>query len=382
MYSMRKMLLLLALTLPCLAVQAAVVPHFYRVDMPVAEGQSRDEAMQQALEVMLARLGGKDVLNERAPFAKAFEDPRSLMRRMGSAEHGGIEVDFEPSQLRDLMAEARRPMLGPTRPGVMLWAVESGGLGDEFLSQDSTWAAAMNKAAAHRAVALSYPLIDLQDRAAVSEASIVEAERATLVEATERYEASAALALHVREAGDGWALNWHLWLNDQAHSGRITADTPEQAADELMLTVANHVFSQYAVPAARAGDSSKWVIVVDSVQGLDAFASLQRTLQQLGSQVAPQLLGISGSQVRLSFEFPGSEEQLVRLLALDQRLIRTDPPAPPVPRPQPVAQPALVGAELGGIEGGEALDEVAEEPVAPTAEPPAPAANTLYFRWR
>ncbi|WP_394243692.1 DUF2066 domain-containing protein [Halopseudomonas laoshanensis] len=393
MYSMRKILLLLALILAPVTLQAAVVQSFYQVQLPVAEDQPRDEVMRQALEVMLTRLGGSEALSKPERFDKALADPSTMMRRMGSTDDGGVDVEFEPAQLRELMSAARQPMLGPTRPGVMLWAVEERALGNEFLNPGGEWAEVLSAAAQHRAVALSFPLIDLQDRAEVSEEAIVEADKATLVKATERYEASAALAVHITQQTAGWKLDWNLWLDDEAGKGSISAETPEQAADELMLRVANQVFSQYAVSSASAGDLGSWIIVVDDVKGLDAFASLQRILQQLGSQVMPQLQAINGSQVRLKFDFPGSEAQLQRLLALDQRLIKTQAPAPEPAPAMPVSlavsDPAVEGETVG--EGADAETQVdgsggsaSPEPelVPPPAPTPEPAANTLYYRWR
>lgn len=393
MYSMRKIVLLLALVLAPVTLQAAVVQGFYQVQLPVAEDQSRDDVMSEALEVMLTRLGGSGALKERGRFDQALKDPRSVMRRMGSAEGGGLDVEFEPAQLRELMTAARQPMLGPTRPGVMLWAVEESGLGNEFLNSAGNWAEVLSAAARHRAVALSLPLHDLQDRTDVSEKTIVEADRATLVQATARYDASAALALQITQQSSGWKLDWHLWLDEEAGKGSISAETPEQAADQLMLQVANQVFAQYAVSAARTDELSSWIIVVDNVQGLDAFASLQRILQQLGSQEVPQLLAIDGSLVRLKFDFPGSEGQLQRLLALDQRLIKSKPPEPPRPAAAllssaPVSAPGIDGVTLNepvGVDGrGVAVEAESAMPPLATAPrpPPEPAANTLYYRWR
>lgn len=399
MYSMRKMLLLLVLMLAPVIAQAAVAQSFYQVQLPVAEGQARDDVMREALEVMLARLGGSDALRERGRFDKVLADPRSVIRRMGSTADGGVDVEFEPSQLRELMSAARQPMLGPTRPGVMLWAVEEGELGNEFLNSAGDWAEILSAAARHRAVALSFPLIDLKDRAGVSEETIVGADQTALVEATGRYEASAALALHITQQSAGWKLDWNLWLDDEAGKGSISAETPEQAADELMLRVANQVFSQYSISSAPADGLDSWIIVVDDVRGLDAFASLQRVLQQLGSQVLPQLLAIDGSQVRLNFDFPGSEAQLLRLLALDQRLIKTQAPVPePEIQPEPVTAMSASIPENAPAVDREAASEAARADTAmdglaapersepelgpPPAPAPEPAANTLYYRWR
>jgi len=47
---------------------------------------------------------------------------------------------FEPAQLRDLMSAAGATDAGAHAAGVMLWAVEQGTLGDEFLASGGSWA--------------------------------------------------------------------------------------------------------------------------------------------------------------------------------------------------------------------------------------------------
>lgn len=381
MNSLRKLFLLSVLLLPAV-VNAAVINDFYRVQLPQAEEQPREELMREALEVMLVRLGGAQALATNAGIDEALKEPRNLMRRIAARDGGGVDVEFEPGQLRDLLAAAQRPMLGPTRPGVMLWATEATTFGDEFVGQAGEWGTALSGAAQHRAVGLSFPLVDLEDRSQVSEADIAAANGEVLVAATQRYDASAALALHIQQRGEGWQLDWHLWLNDKSESGQIRAEDADQAADELMLLVANQVFSQYAVPAKPRGEMQKWQIVVEDIQGLDAFASLQRILQQLGSQVSPQILSISAGQVRMAFDFPGSEDQLERLLALDQRLIRTEAPAPkPVEPVAEVPTTAINVLEDDPILLPEVAESELEAPEPPAADP-VPESNVLYYRWR
>ncbi|MFN3581238.1 MAG: DUF2066 domain-containing protein, partial [Pseudomonas sp.] len=124
MNSLRKLFLLSVLLLPAV-VNAAVINDFYRVQLPQAEEQPREELMREALEVMLVRLGGAQALATNAGIDEALKEPRNLMRRIAARDGGGVDVEFEPGQLRDLLAAAQRPMLGPTRPGAMLWATEA-----------------------------------------------------------------------------------------------------------------------------------------------------------------------------------------------------------------------------------------------------------------
>lgn len=401
MYQLRRkisLLLLASLLLPA-ALHAAVLDNFYRVEIPAAQEQSRDQALREAFELMLARQAGSEAVGS-DKLESALQDPTAYMRRIAGTEDGGVRVEFEPASLRNLLVEAGLPMLGPNRPTVMLWAVENGVVGGELLSQGSEWASALSSAAQRRAVALSLPLADLEDRSLVDVQAVEQADAAILKKASERYDASAVLALTIGGEPGEPILNWHWWLNDQADSGRITADSQAAAADQLMFAVAGRVFDQYAVAPSNTTQASSWEVVVEGIDSVDKFAGLQRTLQQLGSKQVPRVLDVSGDQVRLALDFSGTESQLERLLALDQRLRRM--PAPePAPQPLPEAQPEQATddspagqvdrsledgvAAAGEVDLGETAEadmEVSAEPeIAPQPEPET-TQNIMYFRWR
>jgi hypothetical protein len=326
-------LLLLAVLLMPNALQAAVLENFYRIDMAGAPDQTRDQAMSAAFELMLVRQAGSAGAESQA-LETARQDPKAFMRRIAGAEAGGVRIEFESATLRGLLTDAGLPMLGPNRPTVMLWAVEKGVLGTDHLSQGSDWVTILNDAASRRAVALSLPLVDLEDRSLVAVENVSQANEQVLKQASKRYDASAVLALTIEGDADAPVLNWHWWLNDQMDSGRITAQSPAAVADQLMLAVADRVFEQYAVAPAASAEGSDWEVVVDGIDSVDEFAGLQRTLQQLGSKNPPQVLSVDGDQVRLALDFSGTEVQLERLLALDQRMRRMPAPAPEPLLPQ------------------------------------------------
>lgn len=395
-------LLLCTAALASLPVAAAVLDDLYQVRLVQEEGQSRDEAMREAATVMLQRLAGNKVDLQRPAIATALQTPQELMRRIGSAEGGQLRIEFEPDAVGRVLRDADQPALGRNRPGIVLWAVETGELGDRTLNPVAPWALRLKQAAQHRAVALSFPLGDLQDMALVSEEQIRQASQQELIEASERYPAEGTLALTIAGEDEQTTLSWTLWLNDQRDSGRISG-TAEQAADELMRRLADAVFEQYAIPAGTAagGELSGWQLQVEGIDSVAAYSGLLRMLRQLGTQQQPRLLAIDGDTVLLQVSFPGSEAQLERMLNLDMRLQRI--PEPP-PKPEPVVEPepaldmtptAPADDGFADIEGELAIDHLpaaaagsADEPEAALPEqvqpvqPPAPALPTLYFRWR
>ena len=379
---------------------AAVLESLYQVQLTQEQGQSREEAMRAATVLMLQRLSGEGIDLKRDPIVKALESPQELMSRIGTADEHQLRIQFEPAALARVLTQAGQPLLGPNRPGIMLWAVEAAELGDRALSPVSPQALLLKRAAQHRAVALSFPLGDLQDMGLVSEQDIRQADREKLLEASARYPVEGALALVVSGNEDSTELQWNLWLNEQHKSGRIRGSAP-QAADELMQTLANLVFTQYAIPAATPGDHTEWQLQVDGVNGVAAYSGLMGMLRRLGTQQQPQMLEIDGDRVLLKVSFPGTEEQLERMLDLDMRLQRVPAPEPepePIAEPQPQSELQQGPDQELGETGPDASPALVEEPLtepqtalqepepAPELAAPAPPAKpelpTLYFRWR
>ncbi|MFD1700307.1 DUF2066 domain-containing protein [Halopseudomonas phragmitis] len=375
---MRTALMILALLVP-VGVSAAVLDDLYKVEVSGEEGQSREDQIRLAAAIVLERLAGPDLNLSRAPFAEALAEPRNLVRRTAAGADGVVDIEFEPSALRELLTRAALPMLGRNRPGVLLWGVEAGVLGDELLVQGAPWAELLNQAARQRAVALDLPLADLQDRSQVTESMIREASQESLLQASERYPSEAVLALAIAQQGETWQLNWTLWLNEQRDSGRVSDADQAQAADSLMRALAAAVFKQYAVSATPDGELQGWTLVVNGINGVNDYASLQRTLQQLGAQAAPRLLSVQGDRAVLAFDFSGTEAQLVRLLALDQRLLRVSAPIPE-PTPQLVPQPTSLDELEPVVET--AADEVGETVVETTTPSARNDLRTLYYRWQ
>ncbi|MEJ6656075.1 MAG: DUF2066 domain-containing protein [Pseudomonas sp.] len=394
-----RLLLVCIVALASFNLWAAVLDDLYKVELTQAEGQSRDEVMRDATIVMLQRLAGGDIALQRGPVAAALKAPQELMRRIGSAEDGKVRIEFEPDALSGVLREAGLSALGRNRPGILVWAVEAGELGDRSMSPVSPWALLLQEAAAHRGVALSFPLGDLQDMSQVNEQVIREASRDELLEASERYPAEGTLVLTIAGKDEQAALDWTLWLNDQSSSGRITG-TAAAAADELMTGMADAVFAQYSIPAASAEDVSGWRLHVEGINSAADYSKLLRMVRQLGSQQQAKVVAIDGDTVLLQVRFPGNESQLERLLNLDMRLQRIPEPIPePEPESAPLAleQPTDENAAVVDSESMDMSDlapasaaESAEAGALPPAEaeqaapvvPAAPAIPTLYFRWR
>lgn len=353
---------LVSLCLPLLS-QAAVVESLYQVDVPPRAEADQSAQLSTATQVMLERLAGAGVKTDGGPLAEVLAEPTRVTRQIGSlGDDGALRVEFDPLLLREALGKAKVPVLGRNRPGILVWAVQGDDYSQDFLGAASEMGQALKTAGRYRGVALMQPLADLQDRADVSEQDVLDANQDVLEAASERYANEGVLALAVSRDGEGWATNWTLWLNDRKLTGKASSDDPLAIADELMQAVAAEVHRQYAVGGATAdAPVSGWQLEVSGINSVDAFANLQRTLQQLGMEQQPSLLSVKDDRVHFSVDFAGDRAQLERMLMLDQRLVEVDPPA----------------AESAEVPESDVLAEPAADAIEPAEQ-----VNTLYYRWR
>jgi len=350
---------LFSLCLPLLS-QAAVVESLYQVDVPPRAEADQAAQLQVAAQVMLERLAGANAKVDSGPLADILAQPGQVTRQIGSlGEDGALRVEFDPLLLRDALGKAKVPVLGRNRPGILVWAVEGDAYSQDFLAASGEMGQALKTAARYRGVVLTQPLADLQDRAGVSEQDVLDADQAVLAEASQRYASEGVLALTVAREDDSWALSWTFWLNDRKLTGKAENPDPLAVADELMRAVAAEVHQQYAVGGlAGAAPVAGWVLEVSGINSIDAFADLQRTLQQLGMETLPSLLSVRDDQVRFRVDFAGDRAQLERMLMLDQRLVEVDAPEVETAPTESLAETAPSSAEA------------------------AEQGDTLYYRWR
>jgi len=381
----RPLLFTLLFVLPLMS-SAAVLEALYQVDVPPAEGAQQAVQLDTATRVMLQRLAGSELDFDKGPLAAVMAEPSSVTRRIGALdEAGGMQVEFDPLLLRDALAKADVPMLGRNRPGILVWAVQSTALGDDFLLPGSEMGQALRDAARYRGVALMQPLADLQDRTSVTETDVLKAEKSVLQEASERYSSEGMLALQVNQQESVWALQWTVWLNDKEATGKAQSEDPREAADQLMQALADAVFAQYAVTSVPGDQVTGWRLHIRGVNGLDQFSRLQRMLQQMGTQSVPQLVSMRGDEVIFTFDFPGDEAQLQRMLMLDQRLVPVEPPAEPTPAV--VASGPETAVDPGDTVAAVTPANASADPVPAAADTVVPAApqdtrKSLYYRWR
>jgi len=289
-------------------VHAAQVSGLYEGQVPVS-GKQADErvaALGAALRQVLSKLTG--LAQPSGPVLEvAVAEPERLVQQFRYLDTPGAEVAlalwarFDQGFVDALLANAALPRWGGQRPGLLAWVEVVGAEGPELVAADggAGLAAALSRRAWERGLALTFPLLDLDDRVRVSAGGLWALSAEDVVSVSARYDPGATLVGRVESTGAGaWEARWRLYEAGATHVFESRGLTPAATAASALDAVADALAARYVVSGA-AGEGAALAVEVVGVRNLDDYA---RALEYLGGLDAIEVLRLSGaSGERLAF---------------------------------------------------------------------------------
>lgn len=344
-------LLVLCLSLLCLPALAAPVSDLYQVREAVADQQAetRDAAMQRALQTLVQRLTGDAKALQSPALEGLRKDPQQIVSQYGY-DGDALLVEFDPGSTERQLRQAGLALWGSNRPAILTWWLSESPEGSQLIGESQSAAATLRQAAQHRGLPLRLPLADLSEQLLATPESLLAGDPQALREASERYAADALLAVQASESGGAWQGQWRLWLGDEREQGQAAAADPAALADAILLAVSERLAPRFVV---KPGAAQSLEVVIEGAD-LARFSALERLLEPF----AARLLEVDGQ--RLIYQVNASVEQLRAQLALGQL--------------QEVAAPL---AEADADADAE-TDAETGEPAAPLVQP---RRDQLHFRW-
>jgi hypothetical protein len=335
---MSRSLLVLLFILLALPARAAVVRDLYQAQVPVA-AQSPAElkrAARAGLAEVLVRVSGRSdaaghtALKDSLSRADRYIEQYRYDTVAASPGEGGeapapqpvVQISFSPTQIQSLLRQAQLPIWGANRPTLMVWLALDEGGARTLVSEDShpELVAALRAEARRRGLLLSFPLLDLDDLAAVTTDLVWQMETARLVEASQRYRADGVLAGRMAQLpGDRWLGGLRLHVGDE----RIDRDGEGSSLEAYLVPsidwVADTLASRYAVVNEGSGPGA----VLLELANVASYADYSRVLAYVGrlpqvNSVIP--VQVEGDVLLLRLDITGGLAQLQRALALDPRL--------------------------------------------------------------
>lgn len=317
-------------------IQAAEVSKLDEADIVVTSRANdvKAKALAEALAaVFLKNSGTPAVLNH--PLVKSqLKQPEVLLTQYGYLEQNGellLKANFDHQRIINTLRQADLPVWGAQRPLTLLWLALDDGPEKVLLADSATSELRQEVALAssNKGIPLLLPVMDLDDLMGVNVTDVRGMFVEPVAKGSERYQADYFAIVDVEPQGSG--IHFTVGLFDKTRTNGVlqpllrqqgqAADYP-QATEAIMGLLANYFVSQYAIAATGEGNEAE--VTFMGLNNMTQIVALESYLRQLSAIKSIKVSRIKNDAVTYQVQLFGTQEDLKRLLNIDNRLNAID----------------------------------------------------------
>lgn len=314
---------------------AEEVSNLYTARVPWSpdDRAGRDRAYELALRGVLIRATGSRDADRDPALLSLFNDPAELVLGFRSAANNTIWVSFDGSAINERLQAANKPVWASDRPLTLVWlAVDRGRRGRTILASSDSAAAdssgrsadpneylreRLELAAQRRGIPLTLPLVDARDREALEFADVWGGFDEQILDASRRYNATSVLVGRLSTAGGQSSIRW-VW--HFAGDRRESTGSVEQTVDQ----VANSMAQRFAI--VGTAERMTLALEVSGINSVEIYGSLLQFLKSLPQVKAADITLLAGDTIQFQISAIGTNEQFMRGLESNRRLIPMSSP--------------------------------------------------------
>lgn len=331
---MMKKLLLISILSGCFVWQTATayrVRDLYTGTVPVQSKSAVDRAraLPQAMLQVLVKVSGNPkvdafpLIDEQLKNAVAYLQQYSYQHQdeQNSAPLL-LRVQFEKQGVQQILKTAGQAIWAADRPQLVTWVnwVHKQGADTELLNNNTDLARDITRAADTRGVALIFPMLDLQDMAAVSVADVAALHIARLEQAAERYGSQNLLIGQlVENAENAWQATWILVLQGQRLRWQFEGESAQQVIQAGINRVANAMAARFAVVEESQEDNVTYIRVAN-LENAVQYAKVMKYLQGLAVVKDVEVMQVAPTFVVFQLQLNSSLRSLEQAIALNTLL--------------------------------------------------------------
>jgi hypothetical protein len=176
---------------------------------------------------------------------------------------------------------------------------------------------------------LLYPLLDLEDRQAISADRVWQGDDAGVRRASARYGADSVLVGRVRRTDpQGWSVHWTHLLRGAAAQTETRGTTVEAALEAGVAWMADRMAGGSGAAAAgrvAGGSASGSVLVVEQVRSVEDYARVSAHLAGIDLLEKPVLVQVEPDRLLFQISPRASHDALVQALSAGTMLAPVGP---------------------------------------------------------
>ncbi len=330
---------------------AAEVTTLYEVAVPVS-GQGpveRGRAIREAFAEVLVKVSGDRDTPSQAALKDAFTDTLRYVQqyryhklpRQGG-EPGDVElptlelrISFDPRAVNQLLFDTGNPVWGRARPTTLIWLAVQDQTSRFMVGSDSgrTLQDEIVLEARRRGIPVLFPLLDLEDRAAVHFTDVWGNFQDSILAASRRYQSEAVLVgrLYHRQGGE-WEARWTLYSDAEPQYWSATASEASAVLAAGIDSTADSLALRFAQRGGGSADRVS-ILAVSAIHTLKDYARVLDYLESIDPVSSLQVSRVEGDHVFFRLRIRGDESGLRQAIAFGGTLAPDAGPPPPADEP-------------------------------------------------
>ena len=318
-------------------VYAAVVKNLYEAEVAITDHGKKalEEASLAALSEVLVKASGSIEVLQNPGIAAELVSARSYVQQYAYNRDQDASGDltarfeFDESVISRLITDSGAPLWSANRPPVVVWIAVQGPHGRQLASRDATPEMMLNlqQDFARRGIPARFPLLDLQDTAALSIDEVWGLQSSPMIQASGRYGVEDILAARVTVLSTGeWVGDWTYMSKNNRVDRSVGADSLEMFITAGVSLVAEQMARKYAIVAAGSDDDSI-LISISGVNNYVQYVDLVAWLESLELIKHANVEKIQAGQVELRLISRAQANQLRKTIELNKNLLPVSPTA-------------------------------------------------------
>lgn len=315
------------------AVYADASANLYAATVPIANQTTaaQNAAFSAALSNVMIKVSGNPGITSVPVVATALKQAPQWVQSYNytAADNSQIAVQFDSSQINQLLASANQPVWTGARPQTLVWLATNDNNQSQLIGSDSNSVLPklISDDAAQRGLTVVFPLIDLQDLAIVSTQSITQYQPDAIRQASARYVHDDVLLANISSPtanSTNWQVDWTLLLNGAKVDWQTQAPDEKTAVAQGMDQFANNIFTQHQTQSAAQPQDSNITLTVYGINSLQGYSSVSQYLQQLSPIQSVSLATMAADHVVFDITLNSSLQALSDAITSGNVLIPAD----------------------------------------------------------
>jgi len=238
-----------------------------------------------------------------------------------------LVLDFAGEAIQRFLRNNHLPIWPANRPTSVIWLVIDSAQGRVLVDANNFPEAKLASIQSGRRrglPTLTLPLLDLEDRAAISTSQLWRGDVEVIQKASERYQSDSTIVARLSQGSQGqWRANWTLYYQGRSIVFDSIGAELNDVIAEGIDKVAEQFAKQYSV-ILDGGAGKQIALQVDGVRDFAGYATMMKYLEQLAVIRRTDLIAISGNSVRMNLTIEGEMSALRNALDLEKNIIPSE----------------------------------------------------------